>query len=113
MTMENSAKAAIPQKADGRGLRTVVMTLGVLAALVVSVLAAVLYGTADLTVETVIDVLKLKILGIETAGLSDSSVQIVWNLRMPRAILAIAAGGGLAISGAALRARSEGGVAGR
>lgn len=107
MTMENSAKAAIPQKADGRGLRTVVMTLGVLAALVVSVLAAVLYGTADLTVETVIDVLKLKILGIETAGLSNSSVQIVWNLRMPRAILAIAAGGGLAISGAAMQAITQ------
>lgn len=92
---------------SGGVLKTVVVSVGVLAVLVVSVFAAIRYGSADLTYEAVVGVVASKLFGVQVEGLSPSSSQIVWNLRLPRALLAIATGGGLAVCGAAMQAITQ------
>ncbi|MCD8013454.1 MAG: iron ABC transporter permease [Lachnospiraceae bacterium] len=77
---------------------------GVLSA---SVLAAILLGSADLSPKNVFDVLQWKLFGTEKGELSNSVVYIIWNLRLPRALLAIAAGGGLAVCGVAMQAITQ------
>lgn len=89
------------------GLPKAVLTAaGILALLFVSILFGVILGSADLTLGTVFDVLKLKLFGTQS-DVSTSEIYIVWNLRLPRAILAVAAGGGLAVCGAAMQAITQ------
>lgn len=85
----------------------ILLASGILCLLLISVLAAVLLGSSDLSAGTVFDVLKWKLLGLESGELSKSTVYIIWNLRLPRAILAIAAGGGLAVCGVAMQAITQ------
>ena len=87
--------------------KAVLVVSAVLSLLVISVLVGTILGSADLTLNTVLDMLKQKIFRIQNEGLSDSAVYIVWNLRLPRAVLAVAAGGGLAICGAAMQAITQ------
>lgn len=68
--------------------------LGLLAAVIFSIAGGILLGSADLNVSTVIDVIKLKLFGIENEELKRSAISIVWELRLPRVLLALAAGGG-------------------
>ena len=51
-------------------------------------------GSADIDAGTVLSVLKMKIFGIENSEIERSAISIVWELRFPRVLLAIAAGGG-------------------
>lgn len=88
-------------------IKSIVCLLIVIILLLVSILAGILIGSTDLSASTVFDVLKLKLFGIENSSLTSSSTYIIWNLRLPRAILAIAAGGGLAICGAAMQAITQ------
>ena len=75
--------------------------------LVGSIFFGTLLGSTDISLQTVFDVLKLKLFGIENAELNTSSVYIIWNLRLPRALLAIAAGGGLAICGVSMQSITQ------
>lgn len=84
-----------------------VLLVVLFAALVVSIIAGIFLGSADLTARTVIDVLQSKLLGIENNDLKRSAISIVWELRLPRVLLAIAAGGGLAVSGTAMQAVTQ------
>ena len=94
--------------APSRGkLWTLAVGTAIVVLLVISVFAAILYGSADLTLETVLDVLKLKLLSVEANHLANSAILIVWDLRLPRALLAICTGGGLAICGAAMQAITQ------
>ena len=76
-------------------------------ALVLSVMAGILLGSADLDVQTVFRVIGFK-LGLQDAeNLKRSAISIVWELRLPRVLLAAAAGGGLAVAGAAMQAVTQ------
>ena len=81
--------------------------LGLLAAVIFSIAGGILLGSADLNVSTVIDVIKLKLFGIENEELKRSAISIVWELRLPRVLLALAAGGGLAVAGAAMQSVTQ------
>lgn len=104
--MKNEIVATDSSTAKSSRLKTALIILVIAMALLVSVLFGVILGSADLTVGTVFDVLKLKLFGIQS-DIAYSAIYIVWNLRLPRAILAIAAGGGLAICGAAMQAITQ------
>ena len=84
-----------------------VLIVSLLAAIVISIIAGIFLGSADLDAKTVIDVLGNKIFNVDNADLKRSSISIVWELRLPRVLLAIAAGGGLAVAGAAMQAVTQ------
>ncbi|SHN83469.1 FecCD family ABC transporter permease [Desulfitobacterium chlororespirans] len=85
----------------------VLLSVLVFLSLVFSILVATAFGSAELSLRTVLDILKMKLFGIQDDANVQSAVYIVWNLRLPRAILAIAAGGGLAICGAAMQSITQ------
>lgn len=85
----------------------VFLLLGIIIALFFSVAGGILLGSADLTFGTVVDVVKMKVFGIQSQTLKRSAVSIVWELRLPRVLLAIAAGGGLAVAGVAMQAVTQ------
>lgn len=64
-------------------------------------------GSADISVSSVIDVIKYKVFGIGNINDVESSIPIIWNLRMPRGILAVFIGGGLAISGVVMQSITQ------
>lgn len=80
---------------------------GVLCVLLISISGGILLGSADLTFGTVVDVVKWKLLGVESETLKKSAISIVWELRLPRVLLAIAAGGALAVAGAAMQSVTQ------
>lgn len=80
---------------------------GLLVVLLLSVIGGILLGSADLTPATIADVILLKVFGVENAELKRSAISIVWELRFPRVLLSIAAGGGLAVAGAAMQAVTQ------
>ncbi|CAL9615851.1 Hemin transport system permease protein HmuU [Nocardiopsis dassonvillei] len=85
-----------------RGARLALLTGTGLAALVASVAVAVTIGPADITVTEV----RLSVLarfGHGESPLSALREGIVWNLRMPRALLAAVCGAGLALCGAVMQ----------
>lgn len=81
--------------------------LGILVTLLLSVAGGALLGSADLTWRTVIDVIRFKLFNKESVTVTRSAISIVWELRLPRSLLAIAAGGGLAVAGAAMQAITQ------
>lgn len=83
------------------------LIIALLAAIVISIVIGIFLGSADLDAKTVIDVLKLKIFNIQNAALLSSDISIVWELRLPRVLMAIAAGGGLAVAGAGMQAVTQ------
>ena len=72
-----------------------------------SIVSGALFGSAHLAFLDVIHVLKLKLFNIPHTELASSAIYIVWNLRLPRALLALAAGGGLAVCGVAMQAVTQ------
>ena len=87
--------------------RSAVLLLILLGCVFISIPAGILLGSADLTPGTVWAVLKMKIFGIESPAIARSAVSIVWELRFPRVLMAFAAGGGLAVAGAAMQAVTQ------
>ena len=76
------------------------------AALVLSLLWAVTIGSVDLAMGDVYRVILFKLFGIGDAQLygSGSMSDIVWYVRLPRLILAIAIGASLSIAGVVMQA---------
>ncbi len=91
-----------------RGLRVrgpvalAVLWAGGLALLAGSIAAAVAIGPSDLGPDDVLRVAGTKVFG-GASGLSRIQEGIVWDLRLPRALLAAACGAGLAVCGAVLQ----------
>jgi len=69
----------------------------------ISLFMACAFGSSTVPLDIVVEVLKNRLFRIESLAISDSDIYIVWNLRFPRAVLAFAVGGGLAVSGAAMQ----------
>ncbi|MCD5413591.1 MAG: iron ABC transporter permease [Clostridiales bacterium] len=73
----------------------------------ISVLFSGIIGSAELSSEMVLDVLKFKIFGIESPEITNSAIFIVWNLRLPRSLMALTIGGALAVAGAAMQSLTQ------
>lgn len=83
-----------------RSARTSVVLLVLIAALAVSVVLSTGFGAEQLAPSIVWDVLRARLLGGPTDAVYDT---IVWDLRLPRTLLAIVVGAGLAIAGAGIQ----------
>ncbi|GAB5521352.1 MAG: iron ABC transporter permease [Rhodothermales bacterium] len=77
--------------------RATLLSIGALVLLVPSLLAAVAWGSAPLALSDVLQA----VLG---TGHDPTVERIVWQLRMPRALMAVLVGGGLSITGVAMQA---------
>ena len=64
-------------------------------------------GSAEISPQSVLDIVRLKLFGLSSYPIEDSEITIIWNLRMPRAILAIFIGGGLALSGVVMQSITQ------
>ena len=75
--------------------------------LLISIVLSINFGIADISINDIIRVLGQEILGRDY-GLADSSdiflKDIVWELRIPRILLGMLAGGGLALCGCVMQA---------
>ncbi|MDY3052532.1 MAG: iron ABC transporter permease [Ndongobacter sp.] len=92
-------------------LRFILLFLGTLFLLLISIAGGIAFGSADLTIATVFDVICARLFGAPDAALSNAALSIVWELRLPRALLAIAAGGGLAVAGTAMQSITQNALA--
>ncbi|PIE98590.1 MAG: ABC transporter permease [Treponema sp.] len=92
---------------DNRFLPFWLWTVFVILLIIASIIGGGLFGSADIAFADILKVFKLKLFGINDESLQISSVFIIWDLRIPRAILALAAGGGLAICGASLQSITQ------
>ncbi|PXY22790.1 FecCD family ABC transporter permease [Prauserella muralis] len=82
----------------GAGSRLPLLLLGATAALAVSIAVAITIGPADIGVGDVWSAVAAR-LGIGHSDLSAIRDGIVWNLRLPRTVLAAVCGAGLAVCG--------------
>ncbi len=80
-----------------------VFLLALLFLLPCSVLVAVALGSESLAFQTVTQALAFK-LGLSATAPDETALLIVWNLRLPRVLLAILVGGGLSVVGVAMQA---------
>ncbi len=80
------------------------LILVAIAAVLVSALLGILVGAVDLSVGSVMAELIDEIPGVDvTSGLSEREAAILWEIRIPRVVLAGLVGGMLAIAGAAFQ----------
>lgn len=85
--------------------RGVFWTIVLFILLVVSVILATGIGPVSIGPETILQVVSHNLFGQPSdATWSSSDGSIVWNVRIPRVLLGVAVGAGLALSGAALQA---------
>lgn len=91
----------VTRSATVRGTRWVLWAVG-LGVLALSIAVAITIGPADLSVRDVFAVIGQH-LGLGDAGVSRIRDGIVWELRLPRTLLAAICGAGLAICGAIMQ----------
>jgi iron complex transport system permease protein len=79
---------------------------GLLAIMVFSVLAAVTFGNADITIKEVYGVIGSELFQHDSmSGYSEGAVHdVVWLIRLPRVLLALAIGMGLSVCGVVMQA---------
>lgn len=82
---------------------SIILYIAAFSALLVSVFLACALGSSKVPLHTVLGVLSNRLFGIQNGSITTSDIYIVWNLRFPRAVLAFAVGGGLAVAGAAMQ----------
>lgn len=73
------------------------------ACLALSVPAAITLGTADVAFAEVVEVLRSAVTGDAVRDVPAGTVHIVWDLRLPRVILGVVVGAGLALLGAMMQ----------
>lgn len=77
--------------------------VGIIIVFVTSVFAACALGSVYVPIEKVINVIEFKLFNVKESLVDTSDIYIIWNLRIPRALLGFAVGGGLAVCGAAMQ----------
>lgn len=75
--------------------------------IIASFFFSVFLGSADINSSSVIEVIKYKLGELNAIKIDDSEATIIWNFRIPRGILAIFIGGGLAISGVVMQSITQ------
>lgn len=83
--------------------QTFLISSGLLAVLAASAGVAVSAGSSHITVGAAYQVLWAQLTGFSTSTISPVTRDIVWQLRMPRILLAALVGGGLSIIGVAMQ----------
>lgn len=78
--------------------------LAVAAGAVLTVFSCCVFGSSEIPLKKVIGVLGNKLFCIPDDCMTAADAYVIWNLRFPRALLALAVGGSLAVSGAAMQA---------
>ena len=86
-------------------MRTVAVGMLALLVAVGSILAAIAFGSESVTFIDVLHVIRAAASGAaaDAGHVSEASFRIVWLLRVPRALLALVVGGGLAVIGVAMQ----------
>ena len=100
-----TAEVVTSTPAGHRGLRFVLVTVGLLVALVITCIASITSGQYDLSPTDLVGVL-LHGIGIDTAGAPASSTDygVIHSIRMPRLVLGLLVGAALAVSGVLMQA---------
>lgn len=80
------------------------LVISLAAALLVSMLVSITFGSVHIDVGTVWRILFYKATGLKHGEWAKSSEQIVWMIRAPRIIFTVLVGGGLAVIGAVMQA---------
>lgn len=74
---------------------------------IICIIALILIGTSigssNINIGETLGVLRYKIFGGELGNIDDGVVSIIWDLRLPRVLLAFLVGGGLSASGAVVQ----------
>lgn len=83
---------------------TLLLTMTVTAALIISVPLAVAVGAADIPVGAVVEVFYSALSGQPADQLTLGTVNIIWEIRLPRVLLACIVGAGLASVGTIMQA---------
>jgi iron complex transport system permease protein len=114
VTVEHSSEGAAlaagaqPQAAVGRSSATArfwLLLAGLLVALLAAIVLAVAIGAVGIPFATVVQIILSHLLpGSVEATWSPTQDQIVWQFRLPRALLAVIVGAALVISGTVLQA---------
>ncbi|MFP4475636.1 MAG: FecCD family ABC transporter permease [Desulfatibacillaceae bacterium] len=78
------------------------MATGCLAVFVAAIAASAL-GSVHIPVAEVLREIRAGLPGMRESGVRDISYNIIWEIRLPRAVMAVVAGMGLAVSGVAMQ----------
>ena len=87
--------------------KSMVISIIIISLIVLSFFLTCAVGSADISIADVVDTIYKQIIGRYADGIDKSLKYIIWDLRLPRAILAIAVGGGLAVAGAAMQSITQ------
>ena len=71
------------------------------------ILLGIIMGSTNIDILDVFAVIKGKITNEEIDNISKSTITVIWDLRLPRVILSLVVGGGLAVCGAAMQAVTQ------
>ena len=101
-------KEQVSQTKKGSVLRTsmyVAVLIGLAAFLIFSILAAITFGNADLSLKDVYSVIAYKLFHIKSLSVyAEGAVHdVVWLIRLPRVLLALAVGMALSVCGVVRR----------
>lgn len=83
--------------------KAAILYLGIGVLFVASIFIACVFGSTHVSFERVLRVLAQQLFGVQSELVAASDIYIIWNLRFPRALLAFAVGGGLAVAGGAMQ----------
>lgn len=79
-----------------------------LAALVASVIISITFGAVPIPAKDVAEIVWYRLIGADTPRavevLNSSRADIIWDIRMPRVLMAVIVGAGLALSGVVMQA---------
>ncbi len=87
-------------KRDASRIPTVPLLIALIILALISAVVSLAFGSEPIPIDQVIDVVKAHLLG---QPINSPVATIVWELRMPRALLALIAGAGLALAGAGMQ----------
>ena len=76
-----------------------IIIIALLAALFVAIFFAITSGNSELSLTTICNIILFKLTGYNMDSISARDIAIVWNMRLPRILMAILAGIALATAG--------------
>ena len=83
---------------------SIMISIFIILILLASLIGVCAIGASDVDFVTVVRILQEKVFGFASGSVKQADIYIVWDLRIPRALVAIVIGGGLAVAGAAMQA---------